>query len=444
MAVAFLGAPDYIIEIVLDVARMNCDESPLVVGLETIEIYRGLMAGLGECMTNALEGIRVLDLSRMLPGPYCSMMLGDLGAEVIKVEEPKIGDPTRHTRPLVDGKSAAFAQVNRNKKSIAIDLKKPEGRDLFLKLASTADCILEQFRPGVVDRLGVGYQTVSEINPRIVYCSLTGFGQDGPHRDRSGHDLNYLALSGVLGLTTDERGKPVIPGVQVADLAGGMIAGFAILAALLARERTGRGQYVDVSMFDVMVSMLPVPAAHHFAGKTMPVGGKYVLSGAYPFYNVYETLDGTFMTLGALEPKFWANFCRAIGREELIARQFDEGDRRSDLFKEVATIFKSRTQSDWTELMRDADCCCEPVLSMTEAFSHAQTRERELIRETGRDTASVTDQLGFSYKLSDTPPRETRPAPALGDSTAELLDELRIGDEERARLRDSGVIVIHE
>ena len=376
----------------------------------------------------------------MLPGPYCSMMLGDLGAEVIKIEEPKIGDPTRHTRPLVDGQSAAFAQVNRNKKSIAIDLKQPEGRDLFLKLASTADCVLEQFRPGVVDRLGIGYQAVSEINPRIVYCSLTGFGQDGPHRERSGHDLNYLALSGVLGLTTDERGKPVIPGVQVADLAGGMIAAIAILAVLLARERTGRGQYVDVSMFDVMVSMLPVPAAHHFAGTTIPVGGKYVLSGAYPFYNVYETSDQKFMTLGALEPKFWANFCQAVGREDLIARQFDDGERRENLFEEVRTIFKSRTQSEWIESMRGADCCCEPVLSMTEVFSHAQTRAREMVRAAGRESLSVTDQLGFSYKLSDTPPRESSPAPALGEQTDALLAALGIPEDERARLRQEGVI----
>jgi crotonobetainyl-CoA:carnitine CoA-transferase CaiB-like acyl-CoA transferase len=393
-------------------------------------------------MPQALEGIRVLDLSRMLPGPYCSMMLGDLGAEVIKIEEPKIGDPTRHSRPLIDGQSAAFAQVNRNKKSIAIDLKQPGGRELFLKLAATADCILEQFRPGVVDRLGIGYQSVVEINPRIVYGSLTGFGQDGPHRDRSGHDLNYLALSGVLGLTTDERGKPVIPGVQIADLAGGMIAAFAILAALLARERTGRGQYVDVSMFDVMVSMLPIPAAHHFAGKTIPVGGKYVLSGAYPFYSVYETGDGRFMTLGALEPKFWTNFCRAVGREDLIGRQFDEAERREQLFQEVRTIFKSRTQSEWIELMRDADCCCEPVLSMWEAFSHAQTRAREMVRETGRDSASLTDQLGFAYKLSETPPRESSRAPSLGEHTTELLTSVGISKEELIRLSAAGTIVI--
>lgn len=388
-------------------------------------------------MTSALEGIRVLDLSRLLPGPYCSMMLGDLGAEVIKVEEPRIGDPTRHSPPIVEGQSTPFAQVNRNKKSIAIDLKQPAGRNLFLRLASTADCVLEQFRPGVVDRLGINYAAVSKVNPRIVYCSLTGFGQDGPHRERSGHDLNYLALSGVLGLTTDEHGKPVIPGVQVADLAGGMIAGFGILAALLARDRTGKGQYVDVSMFDVMLSMLPIPAANHFAGNTIPVGGKYVLSGGYPFYNVYETSDGRFMTLGALEPKFWVNFCRTIGRDDLASRQFDTGDRRAILFEELRTIFKSRRQLEWVELMEPADCCCEPVLSISEAFHHAQTRARLMVRQ----SPGITDQLGFSYKLSDTLLRETRTAPKLGEHTSELLTTLGLSTEERTRLIDTGVIL---
>ena len=216
-----------------------------------------------------------------------------------------------------------------------------------------------------------------------------------------------------------------------------MIAGFAILAALLARERTGRGQFVDVSMFDVMVSMLPIPAAHHFAGSTIPVGGKYVLSGAYPFYNVYETTDGKFMTLGALEPKFWANFCRKVDREDLAARQFDAGERRENLFEEMRNIFKSRTQSEWVALMSDADCCCEPVLSMSEAFVHAQTRAREMVRQ----SSSVTDQLGFSYKLSDTPPTEESQAPALGEHTAELLDAMGITREERRRLKEAGVIV---
>jgi crotonobetainyl-CoA:carnitine CoA-transferase CaiB-like acyl-CoA transferase len=389
-------------------------------------------------MLQALQGIRVLDLSRMLPGPYCSMMLADLGAEVIKVEEPTIGDPTRHSPPIVDGRSVPFAQVNRNKKSIGIDLKQAEGRDIFLKLASTADVVLEQFRPGVVERLGVGYAAVAELNPRIIYCSLTGFGQDGPHRDRSGHDLNYLALSGVLGLTTDERGKPVIPGVQVADLAGAMIAGFAILAALMARNRTNHGQYVDVSMFDVMLSMLPIPAAHHFAGKTIPVGGKYVLSGQYPFYNVYETSDGSYMTLGALEPKFWANFCRKVGREDLIARQYDSGEQRDNLFETVRGVFKSKTRAEWVELMRDADCCCEPVLSMSEAFAHPQTLEREMAR---RADGATFDQLGFAYKMSQTPPRDASSAPGLGEQTDELLAELGISDNERALLRNAGVIV---
>lgn len=372
----------------------------------------------------------------MLPGPYCSMMLADLGAEVIKVEE-LTGDPTRKSPPIVDGNSVPFAQVNRNKKSIALDLKRAEGRDIFLKLASTADCVLEQFRPGVVDRLGINYAAVAEINPRIVYCSLSGFGQDGPHRERSGHDLNYLALSGVLGLTTDERGKPVIPGVQVADLAGGMIAAFAMLAALLARERTGRGQYVDVSMFDVMLSMLPIPAAHHFGGHTIGVGEKYVLSGAYPFYNVYETSDGKFMTLGALEPKFWANFCGKVGREDLISRQFDAGERRENLFQEVKGVFKSRTQAEWIELMRQADCCCEPVLSITEAFEHAQTTAREMVRSSEH---SRFDQLGASYKMSDTPPRDSASAPSLGQYTDELLTEIGFSPDEVLNLREVGII----
>jgi crotonobetainyl-CoA:carnitine CoA-transferase CaiB-like acyl-CoA transferase len=388
-------------------------------------------------MTIALEGIRILDLSRMLPGPYCSMMLGDLGAEVIKVEEPKLGDPTRHSPPLAGGQSVPFSQVNRNKKSIALDLKQAQGRDIFLKLATTADCLLEQFRPGVVKRLGIDYSAVAEVNPRIVYCSLTGFGQNGPHRERSGHDLNYLALSGVLGLTTDDRGKPVIPGVQVADLAGGMIAGFGILAALLARDRTGRGQYIDVSMFDVMLSMLPIPAAHQFAGNTIGVGGKYVLSGAYPFYNVYETSDGKFMTLGALEPKFWANFCCKVGREDLAARQFDSGERRESLFKEVREVFKSRTHAEWVELMDDADCCCEPVLSISEAFEHPQTRAREMVHE---QEGGKFQGLGAAYKMSDAQPRGAGSTPELGQHTDELLASIGISEEDRARLRSGGVI----
>jgi len=394
-------------------------------------------------MTNdikALEGIRVLDLSRMLPGPYCSMMLADLGAEVIKVEEPSVGDPTRWSKPMIGDQSSAFRQINRNKKSIAVDLKKSEGRSIFLKLSATADVVLEQFRPGVVDRLGIGHEAVSEVNPRIVYCSLTGFGQDGPHRDRSGHDLNYLALSGVLGLTTDERGKPAIPGVQVADLAGGMIAAFAILAALHARERTGRGQFVDVSMFDVMMSMLPIPASQQFAGRALEVGDKYLLTGGYPFYSIYETGDGRFMTLGALEPKFWENFCRKVGRDELVPRQFDDGELRKQLFEEVAAIFKSKSQAEWVELMQDADCCCEPVLSMAEAFDHPQARAREMVRKFGVSMSETMSHLGFAYKMSLTPPRTTTGSPALGQDSQDLLRQIGLSDDEIQNLRKRGIV----
>ena len=391
-------------------------------------------------MRQALEGMRILDLTRLLPGPYCTMMLGDLGAEVIKIEEVKGGDPTRQTPPQVGSQGAAFRQVNRNKKSIAIDLKNPRGRDLFLQLCETADVVMEQFRPGVVDRLGVGYAAVSQINPRLVYCSLTGFGQDGPHRDRSGHDLNYLALSGVLGITTDDRGKPAMSGTQVADLAGGMIAGFGILAALLARERTGQGQYVDVSMFDVMMSMLPIAGAQYFAGKEFAVGDKFVLSGAYPFYNVYETKDGKYMTLGALEPKFWANFCATVGREEWAARQFCEGEARTALFEEVAAIFKSRTQADWIGLMTTADCCCEPVLTLGEAFDHPQARARQMVMEIPTLQEGLVKQLGFAYKMSATPPRITTLSPEHGEHSDGLLSELGYSEEERHRLYEEGVV----
>jgi len=387
-------------------------------------------------MRQALSGYRVLDLSRLLPGPYCSMMLADLGAEVIKIEEIK-GDPTRMSPPRVGGKGYSFEQVNRNKKSIALNLKSSGGRDVFMRLAANADVILEQFRPGVMERLGIAYEKISAENPLIVYCSLTGFGQNGPHRNRSGHDLNYLALSGVLGLTTDQDGRPVIPGVQIADLAGGMIAAFGILAALLARQSTGRGQYVDVGMYDVMMSMLPVPAAHQFGGIEIGVGGKYVLSGSDPFYNVYETADGRFMTLGALEPKFWAGFCQTIGREDLIPLQFEQGARREALFAEVRQIFRSRTQSEWIELMREADACCEPVLSLDEAFSHPQARARAMV-QSGAGTDSVFKQLGFAAKLSETPARLSTPAPALGQHTDDILSQLGLSLAERETLYQSG------
>ncbi|HEU4388741.1 MAG TPA: CaiB/BaiF CoA-transferase family protein [Blastocatellia bacterium] len=391
-------------------------------------------------MTKALKGYRVLDLSRLLPGPYCTMLLGDLGADVVKVEDVQTGDPSRFNQPRVGDQSIRFRQLNRNKRSIAIDLKSTKGRELFLKLAVTADLVLEQFRPGVVDRLGVGYDAVCRVNPGIVYCSLTGYGQSGPYRDRAGHDLNYVGLAGALGLTADDSGRPAIPGVQIADIAGGMMAAFSMLAALLARQRTGQGQYIDVSMFDVVLSMLPVPAANEFAGSSIGIGGRYILTGAYPFYNVYETGDGGFLTLGALEPKFWQNFCRAVGREDLIPRQFDEGERRDELFRVLREIFKSRTRNDWVAIMQTADCCCEPVLSMAESFSHAQTLARDLILQVMQKDGLELRQLGFGYKLSATPPAVDSPSPALGEHTDELLEELRVTPEEIAAMKTAGVV----
>jgi crotonobetainyl-CoA:carnitine CoA-transferase CaiB-like acyl-CoA transferase len=391
-------------------------------------------------MEKALSGYRILDLSRLLPGPYCTMLLADLGADVIKVEDVKTGDPSRHNAPKIRDQSIRFRQLNRNKKSIALDLKNREGREIFLKLAATADAVLEQFRPGVVDRLGVGYEQVRTVNPGLVYCSLSGYGQTGPYRDRAGHDLNYVGLAGALGLTADEGGRPVIPGIQIADIAGGMVAAFAILAALLFRSRTGRGQLIDVGMFDVVVSMLTVPAANEFAGSPVALGSKYLLTGEYPFYNVYETADGRFMTLGALEPKFWENFCKAVGRDDLVPRQFDAGDDRKDLLKQLREIFRSRPQAEWVRLMGSADACCEPVLSLAEAFEHAQTRSRELVLETELEDGSSMKQLSFWGKMSGTPHDVATPSPSLGRHTDELLGELGLDESERKRLKEAGVV----
>ncbi|HKG21851.1 MAG TPA: CaiB/BaiF CoA-transferase family protein, partial [Blastocatellia bacterium] len=245
---------------------------------------------------------------------------------------------------------------------------------------------------------------------------------------------------GILGLTTDETGRPVIPGVQIADLAGGMMATLSMLAALVARERTGRGQFIDLSMFDVMMSMLPVPAASQFAGKSLGVGGKYGLNGGYPFYHIYETGDGRFMTLSALEPKFWESFCRRAGREDLIARQFEEGEGRDSLFAELRLLFKSRAQSEWVELMGEGETCCEPVLSLSEAFDHPQTRARGNVRDFDPSAGERLKQLGFAYRMSDTPLRMRLPAPALGQHTDEILAELGLGEHERERLSADRVV----
>src|SRR5437588_1483414 len=283
------------------------------------------------------------------------MLLADLGADVIKIEEPNGGDPARHYSPTRGDTGSVFLLANRNKRSIPLNLKAPEGRDLLLRLAERADVLVESFRPGVMDRLGVGYAVLAGRNPRLIYATLSGFGQTGPYRDRAGHDLNYLALAGVLGYNVDRQGQPVPPGVQVADLGAGTLAAVAILAAVIARQETGRGQAVDVSLFGSAVAWLPTLIAALFSrGQSLPPG-EPVLAGGLAQYDVYATADGRHVTLGALEPKFLLNFLNAVGRPELMTQ--DRERLRSDL----GAIFGSRSLAEWNAILKDVDTCFAPV-----------------------------------------------------------------------------------
>lgn len=354
-----------------------------------------------------LDGLVVLDLTRLLPGAAATMQLANFGAEVIKIEEPERGDYGRWIPPYLDGEGAVFHVVNRGKKSVALDLKGDAGRAAFLSLAETADVVIEGFRPGTMDRLGVGYETLHARNPRLIYVSLTGYGQDGPLANLAGHDVNYLALGGALDLNGACGGPPVIPGIQVADLAGGaMQAVTGVLLALAARARTGRGQAVDVSMVDGVAWMLPVALAMHAATGELPVRGDSVLAGRYACYHVYETSDARWLAVGALEPKFWEALCRALGCAHLVPEQFAEGPRREEIIAELARIFRTRTADDWFERLRPADACVTPVRSVAEVAADFGLRAGDSV---------------VAPRLSETPGRPGGPPPRLGEHTSQLL-----------------------
>lgn len=389
-----------------------------------------------------LEGVRVLDLSRLLPGPFASLLLADFGADVIKVEDTGAGDYARAAPPYVDGvqesaKSAAFIALNRNKRSIRLDLKAEAGREALLALVADADVVLESFRPGVMERLGLGLDALRARNPRIVHCAISGFGQTGPLTQRPGHDMNYLALGGVMALTGVRDGEPVLGGVQVADIGGGaQMAVIGILTALRHAERTGEGQSVDVSMTDGALSWTAMEAAAAMQGGK-PRRGHTLLTGEHLCYRPYACADG-WITIGALEPKFWKAFCTGVGREDLIPRQFDPPG--SDAHAEVEAIALSRTREQWAAFGSEHDACLEPVWELEEALESDLVQEREMVVAIDQPGAAAPVRtLGVPIKLSGTPGDVHRlPAPGLGEHTEQVLREAGLDEDRIQELLASG------
>jgi crotonobetainyl-CoA:carnitine CoA-transferase CaiB-like acyl-CoA transferase len=376
--------------------------------------------------------MRVLDLSRLLPGPYCSRILADFGAEVIKVEQPGGGDWARSVPPLDphSGESLLFHALNRGKKSLTLDLKSEAGRAILLRLVESADVLLESFRPGVMERLGLGYARLAQANPRLVYCTLSGYGPDGPYRERAGHDLNYSGLAGLLDLTGPRDGPPVILGAPVADLAGALWATVGILLALLEREQTGAGQRVDASLLGGALACLPLALARLQGGQPMRRGAGD-LAGGQVCYQIYATQDGGYMTLAALEPQFWSAFCQAVGREDLLNQQHAPTGPGEPVYENLCALFRSRTRSEWTAILSKVDACCEPVYTLAEALDSPP------VQALGKLADAV---LLPPVRLTGHPVSSHAPAPTLGQHTATCLAELGYDEAMVMALREQGVV----
>lgn len=391
-------------------------------------------------MYKLLNGVRILDLTRLLPGGFASQLLADLGAEVLKLEDPWQGDYLRWMEPYLPGtnESALFWSLNKNKKSLKLNLKSTAGRAAFLRLIARYDIVLEGFRPGVMDSLALSYQELSKINPSVIVCSLSGYGQTGPYRLRSGHDINYFAISGALGLTGQSGGAPVPPAVQVADIGGGaLMAVTGILSAYIARQQTGRGQYIDVSMLDGVVSWMAMLFAQQAATDSTLKRGGGLLNGGEVCYGVYETMDGLYMSLGALEPKFWQAFCLAVEHPELMGKQFAHDPV---VLSEVERIFKSRTQADWVTFLRDKDVCCEAVLEPSKAREHPQIKARGLFVSLSHPQGNTIESVGNPLKFPEEREFPDQLPPGFGEHTWEVLRKAGFTDQEIESLEHNGEV----
>jgi alpha-methylacyl-CoA racemase len=388
------------------------------------------MSGAAAPRPAPLAGIRVLDLTRLLPGPMAGMHLADMGADVIKVEDTGAGDPARAMQP------GFFALVNRNKRAIRVDLKHPDGRALLLRLARDADVLVEGFRPGVMQRLGLGWEQLSGLNPRLVYCAITGYGQDGPRSRAAGHDINYIGYAGVLDQVGAPGGPPVIPNFQVADLLGGSLAPLmGVLAALVDARASGIGRMVDVAMADAVLAHAVLPLAGYLdQGRASP-RGEAVLSGALACYNVYRAGDGGWLAVGALERKFWDALCDALGCADLKPVHLARGAGAEAAKSRLSAIFATRPRDEWVALLAPADCCVSPVLDVGESLTDAQFQARGMIVD-----AAGVPQFGLPVKFSGFDFTVRQPAPAPGEHTDAVLRETGLADEEIRRLRDAGAV----
>jgi len=396
----------------------------------------------------ALEKIKILELASLAPSSFCTMILGDFGANVLKVEAPEIklgfslkGEENR--------KEAAYNPLDRNKKSMVINLKSPAGRQVVHRLAQQADVIIEGFRPGVVKRLGIDYDTVNKLNPKIIYCSLSGYGQDGPYHNLPGHDINYISMAGILGLIGHSNAPPVVPTNIISDFAGASLYGVVgILTALLARNETGKGQYIDVAFTEGAISLISVFSYWYFLHGMVPKRGDTPLQGEYPYYGVYETKDGGYITIGCMEPHFWEKLCRLLGKEEYIPYQFNmehflhkpEDKKWEEVFTSLKQSFLTKTRDEWFDLLISHDIPAGKVYALDEVFSDPQVLHRQMVVEIEHPSLGKIKQVGIAPKLSDTPGNVRTLAPLIGEHTEDILQGLGYSSEEIRNLRQEGTI----